>query len=488
LDVDLRQLLRSAQRWWWLIVAIPLATGVLAFVYTSRQTPLYLAEASLQVTTSAQTDDDLNVLLGFGQKAENYRLLVGDPSVLEPAGASVDPPVDSVTLGKQVKSRTSGSLLFVGVSDPDPARAATLANAVAGQLAAVVQARVASGIEQNFTDYQVRIDQVDGQIAERQAEIDRLTAAGDAASQSQIAGLTEEIDRLKAQIAALQVEQATVLAGGGDELSPFTTARAPLDPYAPRKALNLLLGLFAGAILAAGIVLILEYLDNTVKASVDFPALVGGPLLTSVRMLQRMKPGRGQLFVLEDPKGSAAESIRLLRTNVEFASATRELVAIGVTSSNPGEGKSTVAANLAVALAQAGFETALIDADLRRPTQHRIFDLTNDRGLSTLLTYHDRRGGGARTTPCSRTSTSSGRPPAAEPGRPPQPRPPPRPPDRDARDRRRHGDRHPARPRRQRPPDPGRPRRRHDRRLPRRQDPAGRPQAGRATLIKSRVQ
>lgn len=396
LDVDLRQLLRSALRWWWLIVAIPLATGALAFVYTSRQQPMYLAEASLQVTTSANTDDSLNVLLGFEQKAENYRLLVGDPSVLQPAAANVDPPGDAADLAKQVSSRTKGSLLFVGVSDPDPARAADLANAIADQLAAVVRAREALGIEQNFNDYQVRIDQVNGQLAEKQAQIDGLSAGPDAAApttKTQIARLSQDIDRLKGQIAALQVEQATVLAGGGDELSPFTTARAPLAPYAPRKALNLLLGLFAGAILAAGIILMLEYLDNTVKASVDFPALVGGPLLTTVRMLPRMKPGSGQLFVLEDPKGSAAESIRLLRTNVEFASASRELVSIGVTSSNPGEGKSTVAANLAITLAQAGFVTALIDADLRRPTQHRIFGLTNDRGLSTLLTYSDRPWG-----------------------------------------------------------------------------------------------
>jgi capsular exopolysaccharide synthesis family protein len=94
--------------------------------------------------------------------------------------------------------------------------------------------------------------------------------------------------------------------------------------------------------------------------------------------------------VLEHPKGGAAESIRLLRTNIEFASATKEIATLGITSANPGEGKSTMAANLAVTLAQAGFVTALIDADLRRPSQHRIFGVGNDRGLSTLLSSPDR--------------------------------------------------------------------------------------------------
>ncbi|HQY31527.1 MAG TPA: CpsD/CapB family tyrosine-protein kinase, partial [Thermomicrobiales bacterium] len=139
-----------------------------------------------------------------------------------------------------------------------------------------------------------------------------------------------------------------------------------------------------------GLILLLDYLDNTVEATLDFPEIVGGPLLATVRTVDRMKPGQSQLFMLDDPKGVPAESIRLLRTNIEFASATRELATISVTSPNPGEGKSTITANLAIALAQAGFVTILIDADLRRPTQHRVFGLANDRGLSTLLAFPER--------------------------------------------------------------------------------------------------
>ena len=395
MDVDLQQLLRSAQRWWWLIIAIPLGLGALALVYTSRQTPLYLAEASLQVSNTASTDSVYNGLLGSERQAKTYQRLVSDPAVLEPAGQRVDPPVAAVDLAKQIRARTEAetALLIVGVSDPDPVRAAALANAVSEELAALVTARTDETAEGESARLEAAVTEVDAQITAKQTRIDELQAGRDAAgaaAQAEIANLTEDIDRLEGSIAVFRAQQANVLARGGDELQAFTTARAPLDPYAPRKLLNLILALFVGAVLAAAAVLTLEYLDNTVKATVDFPALIGGPLLATIRSLQRLKPGRGQLFVLEDPKGSAAESIRLLRTNVEFASASRELVSIGVTSTNPGEGKSTVAANLAVTLAQAGFETALIDADLRRPTQHRIFGLTNDRGLSTLLTYHDR--------------------------------------------------------------------------------------------------
>ena len=176
----------------------------------------------------------------------------------------------------------------------------------------------------------------------------------------------------------------------GSQIKVAVPAAAPGGPYAPSRPVNVMLGLMAGLILALGIILVLEYLDNTVKASADFPALIGAPMLSTVMSIPKLTEGRKQLFVLEHPKGGAAEPIRLLRTNIEFASATKEIATLGITSANPSEGKSTMAANLAVALAQAGFVTALIDADLRRPSQHRIFDVGNDRGLSNLLSAPDR--------------------------------------------------------------------------------------------------
>jgi non-specific protein-tyrosine kinase len=152
---------------------------------------------------------------------------------------------------------------------------------------------------------------------------------------------------------------------------------------------NMILAMLLGIGLAGAVIALLEYRDNTVKGNAEFGDTLGVPLLSNVLAVPNITAGRKQLFVLDQPKGAAAESIRLLRTNIEFASATNEITTLGVTSANPSEGKSTIAANLAVTLAQAGFATALIDADLRRPSQHRIHGLSNDRGLSSLLTHGD---------------------------------------------------------------------------------------------------
>lgn len=100
-----------------------------------------------------------------------------------------------------------------------------------------------------------------------------------------------------------------------------------------------------------------------------------------------MNAGTEQLFVMTQPNSNPAESMRLLRTDIEFAAAAREISSMAITSAGPGEGKSTVTANLGASMAQAGFTAVVIDADLRRPSQHTIFDLGNDRGLTTLLTH-----------------------------------------------------------------------------------------------------
>ena len=92
-----------------------------------------------------------------------------------------------------------------------------------------------------------------------------------------------------------------------------------------------------------------------------------------------------KLITLTDPSSPASEAFRTLRTNIHFSSLDNPLKTLLITSTDPGEGKSTVLANLAVTMAQAGNRVLVIDCDLRRPSQHRIFDLKNAAGLTTMM-------------------------------------------------------------------------------------------------------
>lgn len=101
--------------------------------------------------------------------------------------------------------------------------------------------------------------------------------------------------------------------------------------------------------------------------------------------MRRPVSKNAQLVTLTDPRSPASEAYRTLRTNLGFASLTGELKTVVVTSPGPDEGKSTTLANLAVVMAQADHRVILVDADLRRPSQHLLFDVSNEQGLMTMM-------------------------------------------------------------------------------------------------------
>ena len=185
------------------------------------------------------------------------------------------------------------------------------------------------------------------------------------------------------------VANAFIQANETDDLSrpgsvsivePATT---PGSPVRPRTALNTALGAFIGLLLAGAFALLYEYLDDTVKTAEDVEAAAGLPTLGGVARFPRVRTPADALVVAPNGRSPLGEAYRVLRTNLQFS--TLDAQTLLVSSAGPREGKTTTTANLAIAIAQTGQRAIVVDSDLRRPSLHRVFGLSNGAGLTNAL-------------------------------------------------------------------------------------------------------
>jgi capsular exopolysaccharide synthesis family protein len=208
-------------------------------------------------------------------------------------------------------------------------------------------------------------------------------------SAKQVLELQAEINTLESLIAGWENNYTQLLILVESNKSPnnltvVEPAQANPGPVRPHVRLHTLLAGVIGLFLALGFVFLLEFLDNTLKSADDLSRSLGLTALGTVGRISG-KNYHDKLIVFQGAFSPISEAYRMIRSNIHFMSVDRPAKTIMVTSSTPQEGKSVTAANLGVVMAQSGLKTILVDADLRRPTQHQIFQVPNLAGLTNLL-------------------------------------------------------------------------------------------------------
>ncbi|MCE5291999.1 MAG: polysaccharide biosynthesis tyrosine autokinase [Nocardiaceae bacterium] len=164
--------------------------------------------------------------------------------------------------------------------------------------------------------------------------------------------------------------------------SLLTPAALPTAPSSPRLMLNLIVAILSGAILGVAIAALRDVLDNRITTEDDLRAVTKSPIMGSIAF---DRDADAQPISIRSQHNVRGENFRHLRANLRFLNTDSDCRVIAVTSSAAGEGKTSVASNLAVALAESDFSVCLVDADLRRPQVSRVFGIVGGAGLTSVL-------------------------------------------------------------------------------------------------------
>ena len=437
--------------WAWLILLAALLAGVTAFVVSKSMTPVYQAESKVLVMAASgkSTDNVYQSVLTSGMLARTYADMMITDTVLTQVikRLNLGIPVDDLVKEITITPIRDTQLIKVVVEGANPIEIAQIANTIIAIFSEQIQTLETSRYSASKENLQTQIVQMEKQIEElniRKAttilETSRYSAskvnllaqksrmerelnvlndqlATDARG-IEIASLEAQIGPNENEIASLSVQIATnenLIAGletqivqyrqinvtlltnyeqtrlaeaqNVSNVVPVNTATPPLIPVRPKVLINTLLAALIAMIMAIGGILALDSLDDTIKTPEDVVNKLGIPIVGVIFRYEEQQPG---LITQAQPRSPISEAFRALRTNVQYANVDTPLRMIMVTSASPREGKSIIAANLAVVLAQGGIrvtgiKVTLIDADLRRPTLHKWFTVDNQNGLTHLI-------------------------------------------------------------------------------------------------------
>lgn len=394
-EEELGTYLQVLWRYKWMIAACAIIASIVALGISLQLTPLYSATATLRVASAPGGSFDYMSISSLTQLRNTY-------VEIATSDISLDEVAKRLELQKQPKVEVEvvpeTELIAISASDPDPVRARDIANTLAnimveqsmqlyGGSAPTAREILEGQLEQARIDLDTALSEYDSALRGAQASA-TLPASGtpipnpNAETLAHLLGVRQQIytDLLQKYETARTNEQLRANA-----ITVVEPAGLPRNPATPRVKLNAALGLVAG--FAGGLILafLFEAMDDTLRGVEDVQAVTTLPILCAVPKLKRSLGSYTNLSFSGNGHLSLVPVFDQLRARLILSDAKPRSDTFLITSPEPGAGKSTVAANLAVSLTEGGSQVVLIDMDLRRPTLHSILDLPNGKGLSDFV-------------------------------------------------------------------------------------------------------
>jgi polysaccharide biosynthesis transport protein len=353
---------------WWAVLFTMIVVGGLAFGVSLLLEPRY--SATSQVSYSARDAQLASQALSSSGSPELAHNISAEALTLTTStfASRVSQAMGGSRSAKDLRSSVEVTsdpgpdVIEIKAVGPDPIEVADIADAFASEFVELRQEE----IEESLTEARSFLE----------ARIDSLTPE-EAASELGIA-LKQQIESL-ALVLSMQVTDYEIL----------QDATVPSSPYFPRPFRNLLIGLGAGLLLGLIVASLLNYFDRRVKDRPTLERLMELPILGTVPLVPRKRggaasPGRAAVGFAQGNE-SLLEPMQMLRSNLKVLGFGDTRRTVLITSTASGEGKSRLAANLAIGMALSGDRVILVDADLRNPSIHKYLGIPNDQGLGDAL-------------------------------------------------------------------------------------------------------
>lgn len=389
--MEIRKYIAVFQRSLWLILLAVVLAGGAAYLLSINSPKVYRASARLLIDQAPGSGggNEYTQILVEQRLATTYVELIKLSPVLEETVDRLNLPFGAGTLASKltVSAPPETQLIVIGVEDTDPERAALIANTVGLVFIDQNEERQSARFVDSIASWQERLVELRDEIEQMETQINDYGEPASAEAEAELSRMQTSLREAEIRyteafnnLEELRVEEAK----GSNNVIMVEPARVPGSPIRPRPMLNTIFAAVAGGIAATVLVFAVDHLDDTVKAPSQLEEETG---LSTIGAIAIIKGGdqEHRLVTQHLPRDPVSEAYRVLRTNLSFAAIDEGLRSILITSASPSEGKSTTVANLAVVLAQAGKRVIVIDSDLRRPTQHKLFGVPNHEGLTTAL-------------------------------------------------------------------------------------------------------
>ena len=401
-SIDRHRLIQAVRRWGRAVLVSTVALGAIAFVVSRLIPPEYEATAQLYLAPASNPTVALQDVVTGQTLATSYVELARSDVISKAAMDRTKWTEDLRSFRDRLKvaQLRNTSIITVTFRDGDAQRAADVANAVADifitqtkALQTSLQGTTASELDKQIASVQDDLGVLDKQIASLRASLAVSPRPGESPGtradlQSQLLQLDasrQTKQQTLAQLLKTRDDMRLAQARAETTVSLWQPASPPTEPSSPRPLLNTLVGAVGGGVLALLGIALFTYFDDRLTDVEDVRERLHAAPLGQVRLHEHPETITGKLFVRDEPTSQEAEAIRSIRTNILFAGSERRPRTLLVTSAVAGEGKSVLSANLALAFAEAGTPVVLVDADLRRPSQHRLFGLNAAPGLTNVL-------------------------------------------------------------------------------------------------------